>query len=42
MPTFVLGMSAVYQHSEACLVLDGEIVDAAAEKDLNRQERARQ
>jgi carbamoyltransferase len=35
-------MSAVYHDSAACLVRDGEIVDAAPEKSFNRKEHARQ
>jgi carbamoyltransferase len=39
-PTYILGISAFYHDSVACLVRDGEIVDAAPEDGLNRIEHA--
>jgi len=36
MPTYILGISAFYHDSAACLVRDGEIVAAAQEERFSR------
>ena len=37
MPTYILGVSAFYHDSAACLIRDGEIVAAAQEERFTRK-----